>query len=366
MEIRAALLREAGEPLIVETAELEAPRAEEVLVRMAGTGVCHTDLGFCATAGAEQLPFVLGHEGAGVVEAVGAEVRTVAVGDHVVLSYASCGGCRNCLRNRPQYCASNVGLNFGGARLDGTTALRAGSTAVHTHFFGQSSFADYAVTYERNCVTVDKDLPLELLGPLGCGLQTGAGAVLNALDVRPGDSLAVFGVGSVGLAAVMAGAIAGAEHIVAVDRNPDRLALASELGATTIVDAAATDPVEAVRDATGGGVDHSVDCVGAGTVISQALSVLVPPGTCITLGLQGMVNEITVDQAALLFGRSLRGVLEGDSIPDVFIPRLLQEYRAGRFPIEKLVRTFKFNEINDAIAAAAEQSVIKPVVIFDS
>jgi aryl-alcohol dehydrogenase len=214
-----------------------------VLVRVVATGVCHTDIIIRDQYYPSPLPAVLGHEGSGVVEAVGSDVAGVAVGDHVVMSFMSCGTCRPCQSGHPGHCGSFFELNFGGGRADGSSAsCDAHGHALHDHFFGQSSFGTYAIAHERNVVKVDKDAPLELLGPLGCGIQTGAGAVLSALAVKPGSSFAAFGSGAVGLSAVMAARVAGATTIIAVDVTPSRLALALELGATHAVNSREVDP----------------------------------------------------------------------------------------------------------------------------
>ncbi|GAA3185891.1 MULTISPECIES: NAD(P)-dependent alcohol dehydrogenase [Streptomyces] len=361
----AAVLRAAGRPLSLESVDVEPPRADEVLIKVTGSGVCHTDLGLMATAGQGQLPLILGHEGSGVVAEAGAEVTGLEVGDHVVLSYAYCGSCETCNAGTYVHCRQFMALNFGGARADGTTAYRAAGEPVGGHFFGQSSWAGHLVTSPRNVVKVDKDLPLDLLGPLGCGFQTGAGAVLNTLDPRPGSSLAVFAVGSVGLAAVMAAKAAGCGTIVAVDPQAARRDLARELGATHVIDPTHEDPVEAIRALTGGhGADHSVECIGFGRVVRQALECLASPGVCASVGFQGAENDLTLNQGHLLFGRRLVGVIEGDADPHTFIPRLIALYREGKFPFDRLVEVFPLDRINEAIDLAHHGKVTKAVVTF--
>ena len=234
MKITAAVVREKGGPFIIEDVELDDPRPDEILVRMVATGICHTDV--TLRNNPLTLPIVLGHEGAGIVEKVGACVTKVKPGDAVVLSYVYCGHCSNCREGLPAYCTQSVTATFGGVRSDGTTTLSANGRKIHGNFFGQSSLATYALTYENNVIKVRPDAPLELLGPLGCGIQTGAGAVINSLRVKAGSTIAVFGLGSVGLSAVMAARIAGCPKIVGVDVKPNRLDLASELGATHVLD----------------------------------------------------------------------------------------------------------------------------------
>lgn len=365
MHTTAAVLRHTGAALSLERLDVEEPRADEVRVRLVSSGVCHTDLGVIATAAPQQLPVVLGHEGAGVVEAVGAGVDDLAPGDHVVLTYNHCGSCDHCAAGLMAHCRTFVALNLTGARGDGSSPLSADGEAVFGHFFGQSAFSERVIATRHNAIKVDPEAPLELLGPLGCGVQTGAGAVLNSLRPPAGSSIAVFAAGSVGLSAVMGAVVAGAETIIAVDPQPARRELAERLGATHVVDPAAQDPVSAVREITGGpGAQYSVDCIGLPAVVRQALECLQSPGVCATVGFQGMTNELTIDQGHLLFGRSLVGVIEGDAVPREFIPRMIELHRAGRFPFDELITTFPFERINEAIDAAHHGKVVKAVLTF--
>ncbi|WP_399082579.1 NAD(P)-dependent alcohol dehydrogenase [Streptomyces sp. BBFR2] len=360
----AAVLRSTGAPLSVETIDVAPPRADEVRVKVAASGVCHTDTGLMATAQEGQLPLILGHEGAGVVAEVGRDVTGVTVGDRVVLSYAYCGACVRCVAGQYVHCRSVMALNFGGTRADGSTAYSYRGAPLRGHFFGQSSWSGQIITSPRNLIRVDDDLPLARLAPLGCGVQTGAGAVLNTLDPMPGSSLAVFGAGSVGLSAVMAAKVAGCAVIVAVEPRADRRALALELGATHALDPVAADAAAEIIRLTGGGADHSVECVGLPGVLRQALECLASPGVCATVGFRGAENDITINQGHLLFGRSLVGVVEGDADPHEFIPRLIALHRAGRFPFDRLLTEFPVEKINEAIDAAHHGAVVKPVVIF--
>lgn len=362
----AAILREEGQPLSVETVELTPLADHEVLVAIAGVGVCHTDISAAEGLVPLPLPAVLGHEGAGVVHAVGAEVTTVQPGDHVVLSFAFCGECDTCTRKSPAYCDLFAPLNYFGERLDGTVTMHAGAEDIHGNWFGQSSFSNLAITDSRNVVKVDKDLPLHLLGPLGCGLQTGAGSVINVLGARSGDSLAVFGLGAVGMAAVMAAKSLDCDPIIAIDLNPDRLKIARSLGATHCLNPTETsDLVWDVMGLVPNGVDYSLDAVGSGSVIRQALEILRSPGHCVTVGFHGLQHDITIDQGHLLLGRRLSGVIEGDADPRTFVPQLIELYRDGRFPFDRLITTFPFSQVNEAIAASQRGEVIKPVLVFD-
>lgn len=367
--MRAAVLRAAGEPLRVEDVEADALRDDEVLVAIAGTGICHTDLVAMAGHVRLPLPVVLGHEGAGTVVACGAGVgRAASVGDQVVLTFDHCRSCPACAAGTPGYCGSFAQRNNSGTRLDGTTTLRfaADGAPLHGSFLAQSSFATHAVATVRNAVRVQTSAPLEACGPLGCSLLTGAGAVLSALRAQPGDGLAVFGLGSVGLAAVMAGVAAGCDPVVAVDRLPARLALAGELGATVAVDVSDVAPEEVartVRRATGGGVALSVDAVGAAPVVRAALEVLRSPGRCATTGFAGPLNEVAINQGHLLFGRHLLGVIEGDADPHALVPELLALHARGAFPLERLVTTFPLEDVGAAIAAMRAGDVVKPVLV---
>lgn len=351
----------------IEAISLEDPRDDEVLVRLVATGLCHTDL-----VARDQLypvpqPIVLGHEGSGVVEKVGAGVRHVKPGDPVVLTFLACGACAQCLAGAPTYCEQLFGLCFGGARADGSCAIQdAGGQAVHSHFFGQSSFATYAIANERNVVKVRADAPLELLGPLGCGLQTGAGAILNALRPGAGQSVAVFGAGAVGLSAVMAARLSGASPVIAVDVNPARLAVARELGADVAIDGRTADVLAQIRAACAGrGADFTLEAVGRPEVVRQAIDALGPRGVCGIVGAPALGVEATFDITDVMVGgKTIRGIVEGNSIPSEFIPRLVDLFLAGRFPIDQLVRTYKLDDINQAVADAESGKTIKPVILM--
>lgn len=349
--IRAAVLRRSGQPLVIDELQLEGPRNDEVLVRLAASGICHTDIHFCD--GGIASPVVLGHEGAGVVEAVGAAVKGVKRGDHVVLSYQSCGRCGPCVVGRPAECTRFWDLNFGFARRDGSNPLAA--SGVRGSFFGQSSFASHALATERNLVRVGKSLPLERLAPLGCSMQTGAGTVMNSLAVRMEQSVAVFGTGAVGLAAVMAARVVGAGPVIAVDIVPKRLKLALELGATHALDNRKADLGKRIRAITGSGVDHVVETTGDPDLRRIGMEMLNAGG--------GMAL-LTGDSAPgeLPDGRRVFGVIEGDAVPQRFIPYLIKLHRRGQFPFDRLLRFYNFADINRAIDDAKSGKTIKPVL----
>lgn len=363
-EITVAVVEEPDGEFGLATAELEEPRGREVLVRVAAVGVCHTDLVARAGKYLIPLPAVLGHEGSGVVEAVGEQVTKVAPGDHVVMTFNSCGACANCRSGRDPYCQNLPGFNVTGARPDGTRALSRDGVSLNGHFFGQSSFGTYVLASDRNVVSVPADLPLDILGPLGCGIQTGAGAILNALRSQPSDAVAVFGAGSVGLSAVMAARLAGCDPIVAVDLQPQRLALARELGATHTIDGASSDIAGQLWGMTATGLDAAVDFTSHQAAIDAALYGLHPRGTLLLGGSAPLGTRIEIDMAAVHLGRTVRGVIEGDAVPDLFIPKLIKHHRAGRFPFERLIARFPFDQINAAVDAMHRGEVVKPVLVM--
>jgi len=364
MEIRAAVTASKGAPFAIEPLELADPGPGELRVAVAAAGICHTDLIIRDQWYPVPLPAVLGHEGAGVVEAVGAGVTKVAPGDRVAMSYGSCGACPSCQLGRPWVCHDFWGRNFGATRPDGSTALTRGGEPVHSHFFGQSSFATHAIATERNVTRLDASVPFELVAPFGCGIQTGAGAVLNALRPPAGSAIAVFGTGTVGLAAVLAAHLNGCAAIIGVDVRPSRLSLARELGATAVIDSGQVDPVEAIRQLTGGiGTEFSLDTTGSPEVLAQAVYCTGPGGVCGLIGAPPFGAEVSLDVNQMLaLGRSLRGIVEGEVIPDVFIPRLLELWRQGRFPIERIITHYDFDQIDQAAADAEHGRVIKPVL----
>jgi aryl-alcohol dehydrogenase len=367
-EITGAVVRQKGGPFVVEKLTLDDCRPEEVLVKVVATGMCHTDMVARDQLYDVPLPIVLGHEGAGMVEAVGSSVKKVAVGDHVVLTYMWCGHCKPCLRGDLTYCENFYPLNFGGAREDGSTATHeAGGGSVHDHFFGQSSFGTFALVHERNVIRVPRDAPLELLGPLGCGIQTGAGAVMNALKVTPGSSFATFGGGAVGLSAIMAARVAGGTTIVAADVVPSRLELAKELGATHTVNSRETDAVAAVREITRGGADFTLESSGRPAVLRQAIDALAIGGTCGIVGAPALGTEASFDvNGVMTAGKRIIGIIEGESKPDLFIPALVELYMQGRFPFDKLVKFYTLDQINQAAGDSEKGVTIKPIVRLQS
>lgn len=359
MEITAAVLRTPEGPYTLEPIHLDEPGPGQVLVRIVGTGLCHTDQ--LPRAMGVLCPLITGHEGAGVVEAVGPEVTGIAVGDHVVCSYDSCGACNQCRAGRPWSCDTFLVRNLTGRNPDWSTGARDGDGAeVGSRWFGQSSFATHSVVAARNTVQVDPALPLEKLGPLGCGLLTGAGSVLEALEVASGESLVVFGAGAVGLAAVMAAAAVGASPIVAVDLHPERLELATELGATAAVVGGTDATLASVMEAVGGGADFSFDTTGVPEVILDAFRILRLGGHAGLVGIQS--GDLTLDPG-ILVGKQVSNILEGNADPQVTIPRLIEWWGEGRFPFDRLVQTYPLDAIDEAEAASLSGEVVKPVLL---
>jgi aryl-alcohol dehydrogenase len=363
MRFTAAVTEAKSERFVLQELELGELRPNEVLVQVAAAGICHTDLIVRDQWYPVPLPAVLGHEGAGVVERVGAAVVGLAPGDRVGMTFDSCGRCPTCQTGRPTYCHSFFEHNFAAARADGTSALSRDGELIHGHFFGQSSFATHAVAGERNVVRLPDSIPLEIAAPFGCGIQTGAGAVLNVLRAPAGSSIAIFGTGTVGLAAVLAAVVAGCTTIIGVDVNPARLALARELGATHTIDAREHEAVSHIQAITGPGVDFSLETTASPTVLRQAVECTGPTGICGLIGAPAFGTEVSLDMNSILVaGRTLRGIVEGDSVPSLFLPRLVELWDQGRFPVDRLMTFFDFDQINEAAAAAEAGTAVKPVL----
>lgn len=360
MKIKTALAVKQGQQLEIHDAQLDEPKPNEVLVKIVAAGVCHTDAAG-RDLGMTPYPVALGHEGAGIVEKIGESVSTVKPGDHVVLSFDYCGHCVNCLTGHPANCLRLNELNFGGANFDGTHRIHEEDGTDISTFFGQSSFSTYAVADEHGVVKVDPDVDLNLLGPLGCGIQTGAGTVLNYLNPEFGTSIIIYGTGAVGLSAMMAAKIAGMDHIIVVDLHDSRLALAKELGATETINSANEDPAAIVHELLPAGIDYSIDTTGVPAVIKQAAAVLRPGGKVMLLGLAGDVT-FNIQEEIMGESKTVAGVIEGDAIPQLFIPKLISYYKRGMFPFDKLIKFYDFEDINQAFADSADGSVIKPVV----
>lgn len=363
MRITAAVVPARGQPFEIQELDLAGPAADEVLLRVVASGICHTDLhardGYFPNL---PYPVVCGHEGAGIVEAAGSAVTGLAPGDHVVVSFPWCGECGPCRSDHPAYCVNARAMKSGGRRVDGSTPLSRGGAPVYSCFFQQSSFSTFAVAPAKDVVKVRADAPIELLGPLGCGLQTGAGAVLNVMAPRAGQSFAVFGVGGVGLSGLMAARIAGCDPIVAVDVHPHRLALARELGATHALESKGAETLAEIRKITGGGVEFALETSAVPAVFRLAVDALRGLGTCVLVGSARAGTEVGFEMPWLQGGRVVRGVIQGDSRPREFIPRLVDLFMQGRFPLDRLVTRYELADINRAAADAVRGATIKPVL----
>lgn len=365
MRTKAVVAYSGNSQFQYEDIDVDEPREDEILVQVAGVGLCHTDLVFSSGAAEYPFPAVFGHEGSGIVLKTGSKVTKVAVGDPVLMTFRSCGACDRCMAGDAAYCRTMPMLNYTGRRVDGSCGYHADDHEVSSNFFGQSSFSGLALTYERNVVKVDTDLPIEIMGPLGCGIQTGAGAVMRSLDAQPGSSILITGGGSVGLSAVMAAKIRHCQHIILVEPMASRRALAEELGATlTIAPEQGRCFSEEVRSILPFGVDFAFDTSGVPSVQTSALASLGSKGVLGLVGisppetpLPGEINTI------MTFGQSIRGIIEGDSDPDEFLPELIGYFKAGRLPFDQLIRTYPLKDINQAIADQHAGTCVKVVLI---
>jgi aryl-alcohol dehydrogenase len=357
----AAVYHHPESSFSLERVTLDRLRDDEVLVRNEASGICHTDV---LAQTRVPLPAVFGHEGAGVIEAVGARVTRVSVGDRVIVSYPWCGACSPCHRGQPFHCDQHMLLAFGGARPDGSRPLQLeDGRPLSSAFFQQSSFARHSITHERTVVPVRDSGGCERLAALACGIQTGAGAVLNTFRVSPMESLAVFGVGAVGMSAVMAGRIAGAFPLIAIDVLADRLELARELGASHVIDAGHENVTAALREIAPKGVNYALETSGIAQSLDDAISSLTAGGEC------GMVIAPHLGEsypfspsAVFVRAANLRGIIQGSAVPATFLPKLLELSRQGRFPYERLITSYRFDEINKAFADVKSGRVIKPVL----
>jgi aryl-alcohol dehydrogenase len=367
MHIMAAVTEAKSGPFVIQELEVGELAADEVLVEVAAAGICHTDLIVRDQWLPVPLPAVLGHEGAGVVRAVGASVAHVAPGDRVGMTFNSCGRCATCLGGRSTYCHDFFGRNFASARPDGTSVLSRDGALIHGHFFGQSSFASHAVATARNVVKLPDWVPFEIAAPFGCGIPPGAGAVFHPLRPPAGSSLVVFGTGAVGLSAIIAGSITGCAPIIGIDVRPARLELARELGATHAIDASTADVGAEVSRITGGGANFTIETSGVTSVLRAAVDCLAPAGVCGVIGAPPGGSEVSLDvNMFFAMGKTLRGIVEGDSIPELFLPQLFELWRAGRFPVDRFMVDYDFDQINEAAHDAEKGETIKPVLRMGS
>jgi S-(hydroxymethyl)glutathione dehydrogenase/alcohol dehydrogenase len=366
VKIRAAVAFEAGRPLEIEEVDLEGPRDGECLIRLAATGVCHTDAYTLSGEDPEGLfPVVLGHEGAGVVEEVGPDVRGLEVGDHVIPLYtAECRECKFCLSGKTNLCGKVRETQGRGLMPDGTSRLSHGGKLLH-HYMGTSTFAEATVVPEVSLAKIRKDAPLDKVCLLGCGVTTGIGAVLNTAKVEPGSSVAVFGLGGVGLSVIQGAVMAGAERIIGVDINPKKFELATQLGATEFVNPREVDDVEAaIIEATDGGVDYSFECIGNVDLMGTALRCTHKGwGEAIIVGVAGAGQEIHARPFLLVTGRSWRGTAFGGVKGRTQLPGYVDRYMSGRIKIDEMVSyTFPLDRINEAFDRMHDGTAIRSII----
>lgn len=365
MEITAAIVKEKGNEFELEKVTLDAPGSGEVLVKIVATGICHTDMvARDFIMGSPNFPVILGHEGAGIVEKVGQDVQHLKVGDHVVLTYGFCGECEICRTGHPPYCYEFFDRNFSGSDVDGNHHHHDNEGKdINDNFFSQSSFATYAIAHKNNVIPVPKDAPLEILGPLGCGIQTGAGAIINTLRMKVGSSIAISGTGAVGLSAVMAAKASSARTIIAVDINDERLDLSKELGATHTINPLREDVAKRIREILPNGVQYGVDTTGRSDVITNTLNSMAPVGELALIGVATRALELETN-IFLTKGYKIKFVNQGDSVPVEFIPKLINMYLNGQFPFDKLIKKYSFEDINKAVEDSEKGKTIKSVLLI--
>lgn len=364
--MKAAVLTQANTPLEIQEVDLEKPHAGEVLVQNLASGVCHSDWHVITGDTKHPLPVVLGHEGAGIVQEVGAGVTTLEVGDHVVLSWApNCGTCYYCLHGQPQLCQTLVTPLWEGTLLDGTSRLSKDGETIY-HLSGLATFAEQSVVPERTCIPIREDVPFQAASLVGCAVTTGVGAVTNTVHVRPGDSVAVFGCGGVGLNILQGADLVGAETIIAVDKTPTKMELAELFGATHTL-LADEAPVKKIRELTGGrGADYVFEAVGIPELQETALDAVRPGGTLVIAGIAPMGSS-TNFPGAILARQEKRvvGSYYGSSYPRRDFPRLLDLYMAGKLKLDELVsQTYPLEDINQAFQDMLSGENARGVIVF--
>lgn len=363
--MKAAVLYEPNKPFKVEEVTLDEPQANEVLVKLVVTGVCHTDLHFLKGEVPQPMPIVMGHEGAGIVERIGPGVTTLKPGDHVVMMVSfSCGKCRFCAEGRPTRCVENLPIMTYATLPGGGKRLRKGDQELH-HLFGLACYAEYTVVHERSAIKVRDDAPFEVICPLGCGVSAGIGAAINSTGIRPGESIVIYGCGGVGLSAVMGAKLAGAGILIAVDILDRKLEMAKELGADHVINASQQEPVAKVMELTGGGADYALECIGNVDVMAQAFGSIQNGGKCIIVGMAPIGTALNIQSYEFLLGKNIVGTVQGEIRAAVDIPRYVDLYMNGKLPIDKLItKSYSLDEINDAFGAFERGEVIKSVIRF--
>ncbi len=373
MKIRAALLKQMGlpqpyaqsRPLQISELELDAPGRGEVLVKIRAAGLCHSDLSVIDGNRPRPMPMVIGHEAAGVIEAIGAGVASFKVGDHVVTAFVpSCGHCNPCMHERPALCEPGFKANGAGTLLSG--ARRFHDAAIN-HHLGVSGFADYAVVAAESCVRIDNALPFDIAAVFGCAVITGVGAVVNTAQVKRGEGVAVIGLGGVGLAALLGARRAGAAPLIAIDLSEAKLAIAKEFGATHTFNAGAPDCAEQVRTATNGGVAHALEMAGSAKALELAWQITARGGKTVTAGLPHPDARLSISPVQLVAEeRTLQGSYLGSCVPSRDIPRYIEWYKNGELPVDKLLtERIRLQDINAAFDRLAKGETIRTVVEFD-
>ncbi|MGB7298213.1 MAG: Zn-dependent alcohol dehydrogenase [Burkholderiaceae bacterium] len=360
--MKAAVLREVGKPLTIEDVEIDKPKGHEVLIRTAAVGVCHSDLHFIDGLYPYPLPTVPGHESAGIVEAVGPEVRTVKKGDRVITCLSAyCGHCAHCLTGRMSLCVSSETR-----RGRDEPARISGAAGGMMQFLNLSSFAEQILTHEHACVAIHEEIEMDRAAVIGCAVMTGVGAVIHTAAVRPGETVAVIGCGGIGLSAINGAAIAGAGRIIAIDRVPEKLELAKKFGATDVIDASDADPVQAVLDLTKGGVDHAFEAIGLKVTAEQSFQMTARGGCATVIGMIPYGTKIEITGSDLLGERRLQGSMMGSNHFPVDMPRLVDFYRRGLLKLDELIaQRVKLEDINGAIDELRSGKLARSVVMFD-
>jgi len=361
--MKAAVLHEVNQPLVIEDVSVPNPGPREVLIRTAVAGLCHSDLHFMEGLYPHPLPAVLGHESAGVVEKVGSDVNYVKPGDHVVTCLSVfCGTCDNCTTGRTVLCTDTTVKMLPGA----SNRLSWGRKEKLNQFLNLSSFAEQMLVHENAIVKIKKEMPLDLAALIGCGVVTGYGAVVHTARVEPGSTVAIFGAGGIGLSAINAAAIAGAARIIAVDRDPFKFDLARAFGATDIVDAAAGDTVKQIQALTGGGVQYAFECIGLKETAEQSFGCLRPGGTATIVGMIPIGTKIELHGFDFLRERRIQGSMMGSNRFRTDMPRLIEFYLQGRLKLDEMVSArIPLERINDGFDALKRGGIARSVVVFD-
>lgn len=361
MDIKAYVAED--ENVELKDVQLKDVGPDELLIRIVGSGLCHTDLGVLHQDTPTPTPIVLGHEGAGIVEQTGSAVTDFEEGDHVVVSFNYCGKCENCLNGVPSACENFFAANFG-VSMDKSDSKIADGNGKVARLFGQSSLATHCISNVRNTIKIeDRDIDLALLGPLACGIQTGAGTVLNKLKPGIGDAIVIFGCGSVGLSAVMGAKLANCKTIIAADVHENRLEMAKEFGATHVINSREEDPVESIRSITNGGAHYAIEASGVSPVVLQAIRSVRPLGTIALVGVAGNL-DFHIHDELIPTNKTMVGVVEGQAVPKLFIPELISQYKAGKFPFDKLIKKYEMHELDKAIEDMESGETLKPVIEF--